>query len=84
MTTEEILDTLRRKQRSKRCLSSQMCGEAADAIDRLLAEKREEEQRHRYLRCPHCGGRLSEVRGRVRHCYSCHFEFETMEVEHDD
>ena len=31
------------------------------------------------LRCPVCGGKLSEVRrqgGRyLTHCYSCHFEF---------
>ena len=33
----------------------------------------------RPLPCPKCGGTLSEIRvqggKRLRHCYSCHFEF---------
>ena len=31
-----------------------------------------------HLRCPFCGGKLSEVRDdngrKYRHCYSCHFD----------
>lgn len=34
-------------------------------------------------RCPFCGGQLSEVRTfgdlKVRHCYSCHFDYEVDE-----
>ena len=36
------------------------------------------------LRCPSCGGILSEIRyqngRRLRHCYSCHFEFPVVMV----
>lgn len=37
--------------------------------------KRVEKQKE-MLRCPFCGGRLSEDRGGYRHCYACHFEYE--------
>lgn len=77
MTTEEVVEKLRLKERSRRCLSWQMCKEAADCIDELTREQREEEERSRFLRCPHCGGRLSEDRGGYRHCYACHMEFDT-------
>lgn len=77
MTTEEVLEVLRRKERSKKCASWMICREAANAIDELQAEKKAEEERKHYLKCPFCGGRLSEDRGGYRHCYACHFEYET-------
>lgn len=47
------------------------------AVDSVTHEKfifKKVEERSRFLRCPHCGGRLSEDRGGYRHCFSCHFE----------
>lgn len=39
-----------------------------------------------YIKCPFCGGILSEVRSNGkeawRHCYSCHFEFSETNTAH--
>ena len=78
MTTDEILDTLRRKERSRKPAGWKTCKQAADLIDQLQAEKDAEKAKKHYLHCPHCGGRLSEPMDGYRHCYSCHFEYEVI------
>lgn len=78
MTTEEIVSTLRMKERSHSYIGWRVCKEMADALEEELAAKHEEEDRKKYLRCPYCGGRLSEDRGGYRHCFACHFEYEVV------
>ena len=79
MTTEEIIATLRRKQESHGYIGWRLCQEMADALEEQLLEQQAEEEKKRYQRCPFCGGRLSEIRGSIRHCFSCHFEFQVPE-----
>ena len=76
MTAEEAIETLRRKERNRKCMSWKLCKEVANVLEELTKEKREEEHRKKKLRCPFCGGLLSEDRGGYRQCFSCHFEFD--------